>query len=102
RRSLDVSPKQSVWKGIVRGQRFVKKLRDTRVTAAVADNDESEPILAIRGGCRKTVVLFLEIVGKILETVVTEVTMQLAVKRVLLVVESFRRGSRSLEVIGRK
>ena len=98
--ALHDGPVESVRKRVRGLQGAVEQAHDAVVATAVARDDEAEAVGGVDQAVRERLVLLLEVPGEVLQAVVPEVAVQLAVERVLLVVQRGVGGVGAFEVVG--
>src|SRR5690606_4708047 len=98
-RALQVGPVQPVRKGVCRLQDLAEQFDNAVVATAVACNDETETIACVDETLREFGVLCRKISRKILQAVVSEIAVKLAVKRVFFIVQRLLGVVSALNVI---
>ena len=81
RRSLNPRPEKAMRKRIVGFERFVKQRHHAGVAPAVAGDNKPESVRGVDQCRREMLILKPEIVWEVLETVVPEIAVKLAVDR---------------------
>lgn len=99
-RALNIGPEETGSKGVGLFHGFVQERHDTFITAAISGNDKAEAGGSRLHTKRQLLILMLKVGRQILDAIVAEISMQLYVERILLIVERLECGSRSLEMIG--
>src|ERR1035438_1186766 len=84
---FQASPEEAVWKRVACLQYRAKQIHHALIATAVAGNDKAEPVAGIDQTLGQSRILRGEIRGKVLQTVITEVAVELAVDREFFIVQ---------------